>query len=149
MSRHYHQGRFIPTHPEKYIGDVNNIIFRSSWEKKAMIFFDTNPNILAYNSEECVIPYLCETDGKMHRYFPDFTVKYVTKSGEIKMAIVEVKPDAQTRPPKPQKRNTQRFMTEANTYIKNQSKWKAAKEYAASRGFDFMILTEHHIFGGK
>ena len=27
----FKQGRFIPIYPEKYLGDVSNIIFISSW----------------------------------------------------------------------------------------------------------------------
>lgn len=145
----YYQGHYTPRNPEKYIGDPTKIFFRSSWETKFMAFCDNNPSILAWNSEECIIPYICATDNRPHRYFIDFVIKYKTNSGEVKTAIVEIKPAAQTEQPKQPKRNTQkaqlRYVSECKTYIKNQSKWKAAKQYAKDKGVEFMILTEHSL----
>ncbi len=43
--------------------------------------------------------------------------------------MLEVKPAKYTRVPKKPKRMTQRFLNEANTYLVNQAKWEAAKEY--------------------
>ena len=37
-----YKGRFTPKHPEKYVGDVKNIVYRSIWER---------------------------TDNKVHKYF--------------------------------------------------------------------------------
>ena len=54
----YHQGRFHPQNPQKYKGDVNNIIYRSSWELKFMQWCDRNENIMEYGSEEFWIPYV-------------------------------------------------------------------------------------------
>ena len=142
----YHQGKYTPRNPDKYIGDPTTIFFRSSWETKFMSFCDNNPSVLAWNSEECVIPYICGTDNRPHRYFIDFVIKYKTNSGEIKTAIVEIKPEVQTKSPQMAKRKTQksqaRYLQECNTYIKNQSKWAAATKYAKERGIEFMILTE-------
>ena len=44
----YHQGRFNPRNPEKYKGDVRNIIYRSSWELKFLQWCDRNDKILEY-----------------------------------------------------------------------------------------------------
>ena len=46
----YHQGRFHPQNPQKYKGDVNNIIYRSSWELKFMQWCYRNENIMEYGS---------------------------------------------------------------------------------------------------
>ena len=51
----FHQGKYAPRNPEKYVGDVNNIIYRSGWEKRLLIMFDTNPNVLKYSSEEVIV----------------------------------------------------------------------------------------------
>jgi hypothetical protein len=69
------QGYFKPRHPEKYVGDVNKIRFMSSWELQADKFLDDNPNVLRWSSEEIVIPYVKPTDGKVHRYYPDYWVE--------------------------------------------------------------------------
>lgn len=145
MSTHFHQGIYKPINPEKYHGDVNNIIYRSGWERSAMKWFDNHPSVIKWASEELVIPYICPTDNKPHRYFIDFVVKIRNAKGEDKIYIVEVKPEAQTREPKYPGKNTQRFLTETLTYVKNCAKWAAAEEYAAKRGWQFIKLTEYDL----
>ena len=125
-----YSGRFKPTNPQKYIGDHKNIIYRSSWECRVMSWLDKNPDIISWGSEELIIPYKSPVDGKYHRYFPDFIVK--TKN---KTMIIEVKPDRETREPKPKKRITKQYLQEVMTYGVNQSKWKAAEEYCLDRGW--------------
>ena len=141
-STKYYQGRFVPKHPEKYVGDVNNIVFRSSWELKMMKWLDETPAILKYSSEELKIPYRSPKDGELHRYYPDFLIEYVTKDGEIKKALLEVKPEKETQPPKGGGRN---YQQRAITYAVNQSKWKAATAFAKQNGMEFLVLTEHHL----
>ena len=69
------KGRFRPKNPQKYKGDANNIIYRSTWEIKVMNYLDDNPNVIWWGSEELPIPYYSPVDKKMHRYFPDFIAK--------------------------------------------------------------------------
>jgi len=64
------------------------------------------------------------------------------KTREGKTYIIEIKPKKQTAPPKTPKRKTRRFLKESLTYVKNQSKWKAASEFAADRGWHFEVWTE-------
>jgi hypothetical protein len=135
-----YSGRFKPTNPQKYIGDHTNIIYRSSWECRVMSWLDKNPDIVSWGSEELVIPYKSPVDGKFHRYFPDFIVK--TKN---KTMIVEVKPERETKEPKPKKRVTKQYLQEVMTYGINQSKWKAAEEYCLDRGWEFKVITEKHL----
>lgn len=135
-----YSGRFKPSNPEKYIGDHTNIIYRSSWECRVMNWLDKNPDIISWGSEELFIPYRSPVDGKYHRYFPDFIVK--TKN---KTMIIEVKPDRETKEPKPRKRMTKQYIQEVATYGVNQSKWKAAEEYCLDRGWEFKVITEKHL----
>ncbi len=137
--------RWKPTNPEKYIGDANNIIVRSSWEKKAFLLLDKTPAILKWNSEENIIPYVSPIDNKTHRYFVDLTIMYRTKTGTIKKAIVEIKPKAQTRPPEMKSRKSKRYITESVTYLVNEAKWNAARAWAATHDFDFLIWTETEL----
>jgi hypothetical protein len=141
----YIQGKFTPKNPQKYVGDVKNIVYRSSWERKLLEFLDNTPSILYYGSEEVVIPYISPLDDKPHRYFTDFVVQYRTKSGAIKKAIVEVKPEAQTQQPVQKNQNKKRYLTEVSTYLVNSAKWNAAKAWCDKNGFDFLILTEKHL----
>ncbi len=142
--------KWFPKNPEKYVGDVSNIIARSSWEVKFLNYCDTHPEILKYSSEELVIPYVSPVDGKLHRYFVDFLIAVKTKTGEIKRYAVEVKPYYQTEPPQPIKTNSkkqrQRLIEETMTFGVNQAKWKAAKEFCQKRGMDFVVITEKELF---
>lgn len=144
-NKHYHQGRFIPKNPAKYAGNVNNIIYRSGWERKAMVFFDDNPSVLKWGSEEVEVPYISPVDGRPHRYFPDFLVMTKSLNGMTNRYMVEVKPKAQCEPPKPQKKKTKRLVEETMTYAVNQAKWEAAKAWCAKHDMQFLIITEDHL----
>lgn len=141
----FHKRKFTPLHPEKYTGDHTNIIMRSSWETKFAIWCDNNPSILKWCSEETIVPYVCPTDNRWHRYFIDFRIQLRDKNGALKTYLVEIKPHKQTIPPEMPSRKTKRFLLEAATYVKNEAKWKAATQYAKDRGWEFVIITEHHL----
>lgn len=141
----YHQGIYKPINPEKYLGDPTKIIFRSSWERKFMVWCDKNPAIIGWSSEETIVPYICATDNRPHRYFLDFKIKVKSKDGSVKTYLVEVKPLAQTQPPKYNGKQTKRYLNESMTFIKNQSKWKYAEKYCKDRGWFFRIITEKDL----
>jgi hypothetical protein len=145
----YNQGKFHPQNPQKYKGNVNNIIYRSSWELKFMQWCDRNENILEYGSEEFWIPYLSPVDNRIHRYFPDFIIKVKENTDKIKTYVVEVKPQRQTVPPKQKSKVTKSYLYETQTYAVNQAKWKAAEEWCADRLLNFMVITEKELFGYK
>tara|TARA_B100000900_G_scaffold341563_1_gene304659 strand:- start:336 stop:770 length:435 start_codon:yes stop_codon:yes gene_type:complete len=140
-----YRGRYIPTYPKKYKGDPSNIIYRSLWERKFMVYCDRNDRILEWGSEEFFIPYRSPLDGKIHRYFPDFYVKVKTKQNTTKKWVVEVKPKAQTRPPRTPKRKTKKYITEVRNYAINDAKWKNAIEYCKDRNMEFIIITEDEL----
>jgi hypothetical protein len=141
----FHKRKFTPTNPQKYSGDPTNIIMRSSWETKFANWCDVNPSIINWVSEETIIPYRCGTDNKIHRYFVDFKIQVKETTGKIKTYLVEIKPYKQTIPPVYPGRQTQRYLQESFAYIKNQSKWEAATQYAKERGWEFIKLTEHNL----
>lgn len=141
----FHKRLFVPTNPEKYAGDVTNIIMRSSWETRFANWCDKNPSIVRWSSEETVIPYLCPTDNKVHRYFIDFKIKVKQKDGSEKVFLIEIKPLKQTQPPEFPGRRTKKYLTESFYFIKNQAKWKAASEYAKDRNWEFKIITEMEL----
>ena len=140
-----YSGLFKPKHPEKYVGDPNNIVYRSSWECKVMSWLDNNDSIMSWASEELHIPYISPVDNRWHRYFPDFLVKVKTKDNNISTMMLEVKPKKQTMQPQPQKRVTKQFISEVTTWGVNQAKWKAANEYCLDRGWEFKLITEDHL----
>jgi hypothetical protein len=140
-----YKGKFKPSFPEKYDGDPTNIVYRSLWELKFLRYCDLNENILEYSSEEIVIPYMDRSTSRVRRYFPDAYIKVKQPDGTIKKYLIEIKPSKQTIPPPKPKRQTRRYIAEAMEFVKNQSKWEAAREYCRDRMMEFKILTEHDL----
>jgi hypothetical protein len=132
-----YKGRYKVKNPSKYRGNPTQVIFRSLWERQVFRWCDENSSVLQWSSEEIIIPYRCKTDNKLHRYYPDVYIK--TKNGEY---LIEIKPKKETVPPRDRSKKTKKYLNEVMTYIKNTSKWDAAKEYCADRGFIFDIWTE-------
>ena len=133
-----YKGRYFPTNPKKYKGNPNQIIYRSLWERQFFRWCENNDDVIRWGSETVVIPYICKTDGKGHRYFMDVKVKF--NSG--KTYLIEIKPEIQTKPPKQQSRKTKKYIKEVMTYAKNISKWEQAEKYCQHRGWEFKIFTE-------
>jgi hypothetical protein len=134
------KGLYKPTNPEKYKGDFNNILLRSSWEFSFAKFLDNNPNVLEWASEEFHIPYYNPTLNRNAKYYPDFWVKYQDKNGITNVEVIEIKPFKQTQRPK----NTNPH--DRNAWIVNMSKWEAAIKFCKPQGIKFRVLTEKSIF---
>jgi TnsA endonuclease N terminal len=137
--RSYSNGKYTPTNPHKYVGTYP-IIFRSSWELKVMVMFDSNPNIESWASESLKIPYQNPFTGKYTVYVPDFVVTYVDAKGNRKAEIIEVKPAKET------------FLEQAKSQkakaavALNTFKWQAAQVFAENHGMTFRVMTENNIF---
>lgn len=131
------QGYLDPRTCKKLFPGIQNqpIEYRSKWEKIYAHHLESNPDVKYWGSECIEIPYQLLTDGSQHRYFPDFMVE---KQDGTKI-IVEIKPKAQCC--KPATKNHWLW----NEYVKNVSKWTAAKQFCESRGYKFMVLTEKTI----
>jgi hypothetical protein len=138
------KGWFRPRNPQKYRGDPNGIVYRSSWELKVMKYLDDNPAVIWWASEELPIRYVSPIDQKVHRYFPDFIVRTKRRDGQETTMVLEVKPYRQTQMPV-QKRKTQRFINEMATYAINQEKWKAADLFCKEHGWQFKLITEKEL----
>ena len=140
-----YKGKYYPSYPGKYKGDPTNIIYRSLWERKFMVYCDKNESILEWASEEISIPYRSPIDNRVHRYFPDFYMKVKERGGKVKRYVIEVKPAKQTKPPVKPKRQTKGYIREAYEYAKNQAKWKMAREFCADRQWEFKVVTEKEL----
>lgn len=136
---------YKPSNPQKYQGDPNNIICRSSWERKFCRWCDLNESIVSWASEEFSIPYVSPVDNRIHRYYPDYLIKVKEKDGRVKTYVVEVKPKKQTVPPQKKSRVTKSYLHECKTYAVNQAKWKAADEFCKDRLIEFKVITEDEL----
>ena len=137
----YIQGLYKPDNPGKYVGNKDQIVFRSSWELKLMQRFDSDPNIIQWNSEGVRIPYNDLARNKLRVYHVDFWIKKA--NGE--QIIIEVKPYAETKPPVQEKKTKKRFVQECLTFATNSSKWRAARVWAAEKNMKFVIITEKDL----
>ena len=141
-----YNGKYRPRYPKKYRGDPTKIVYRSLWEKKFMNYCDITESVNEWQSEEFFIPYRSPLDNRVHRYFPDFLIKYQDNNGRRRIMVVEIKPKKETKMPttNPKKR-TKSWAYSVKTYAINQAKWKAAKEYCDDRNYEFKIMTEDDL----
>ena len=139
-----YKSKYIPKNPEKYIGNINNVICRSTWERKMCKYLDFNENVIKWASEEFSLPYYSNVDNKWHKYFPDFLCEIKNKENKIKTYMIEVKPLKQTK--QPQKKNSKKYLNEMARYSINTSKWEAAKKLCDESGWVFKIITEKELF---
>ena len=145
MNYQKHVGKYKVHNKAKYVADLQEVVYRSSWELKYMKYLDRQPNVLEWASEKDIIPYYNPIEKKTRRYFVDFYVKIQNPEGVIKKFIIEVKPASQCRPPKQRKRISTKYKNDLKRFITNQSKWKAARKWAEKRGMEFVILTEKEL----
>lgn len=141
----FKQGQYKPINAEKYKGKYP-IIYRSSWELQLMKFLDKNPSVIEWGSESFVVKYRDPTrNNSIHRYFTDFTSVCKTPNG-TKKYIIEVKPYAETIPPKRGRKKESTYKSQCITYARNQAKWKYAVAACKKRGWEFLIITERELF---
>jgi hypothetical protein len=75
----------------------------------------------------------------------------LSKGGGEKTLMIEIKPKYQTKPPDLKNKNTakgrvsRRYLNEVKTWGVNEAKWKAARQYCQSRGWEFQIYTEDQL----
>lgn len=137
-----YSGKYVVKNKHKYKGHVDKVTYRSSWEKWYFSWLDSNDIIKYWNSEEVVISYFSNADGRKRRYFMDIWFKTV----EGQEFLIEIKPKKETVRPQPPSKLTlgakKRFEQEVYTYVVNQDKWKAATIFAEKKGMIFRVLTE-------
>lgn len=141
-SKSHRKGLYTPINKQKYVGDILNIRYLSSWENQVCKWADLNPDIEYWGSEINIVKYLCPSDGQLHNYYIDFTFKY--KNGKV--LLVEVKPANQTILPKSTKgKKKSTLLTENLAFMKNVAKWRAGHKYAEENGAKFVIWTQESL----
>ena len=141
---HWAQGPYTVINRAEYVGR-GEPRYRSGWELSFMKFCDTNENVLQWASESIAIPYRHPLTGKMTQYVPDFLITYRTRNNTVRAELIEIKPKKQTIPPPKPQRQTKGYVREVYEYARNQSKWEAAREWCADRGYEFKVITENEL----
>lgn len=143
----YYCGYFYPENREKVINEHVPIKYRSSLERRFMIYCDRSPNIKKWGYEVVYIPYYDLLKNKKRIYFIDF---YIIDSNDNKI-LIEVKHTKQLKKPvlNESKKNSYRYLknyeASLKEYLVNLEKWKFAKKYAETHNMKFFILNEKNI----
>ena len=140
----YHNavGRYHVQHPEKYTGE-SQPIFKSNLERLMMAYLDNNKMVVSWTYEPHPIKYrdMSTPDrygrGKIRNYFIDFVATVMGENGKLKTVWIEVKSERETHPPS--NKNNQ---AEMKLWLKNQSKWAAARQICEAKGMEFLVITE-------
>jgi hypothetical protein len=145
-----YKGKYKLKNPEKYVGDKDNVVYRSSWERRMMNYFDQTDSVIRWASEPFPIPYYNNIKGRIARYFPDFLIQSIDKNGHKQTTLIEVKPYSETIEPRKRKRQTKKYLREVLTYDINRSKWESAKQYCEKKNWQWLIITEKDVnFNGS
>ena len=65
---------------------------------------------------------------------------------ETDKAIIEIKPLRETQEPKRTKgKSNKTLISETLTYVKNQAKWEAAREFCKDNLIEFRVMTEKEL----
>jgi len=161
------QGYYKSKNPDKYIGDPELIIYRSSWEFGFCKYCDMSPSVLRWSSEPVSIPYYdrvskleeCAKLGldpnnpsnwEVKNYNTDFWFETDRGEGETEKIFVEIKPSYKLKKPHPPAHDAplkeQRiFNAAAKEYLINEAKFAAMKEWAERNNCKFYVFTEQTL----
>lgn len=146
INSRYEQNYYILKNPEKYRGNKSKIIYRSSYEKRFCQYCDMSEKIISWSSEPLSIMYTSIADGRRHKYWLDFWIKYE----DGREFIIEVKPNNKLKKPRKPSKKTSKSLENYNyklkEYLTNYSKFKAAAEFARQSGIEFIIVDENFLF---
>lgn len=143
--RNKHEREYIPYNTEKYVGQYP-IVCRSSWEYRMCEWLDHNDKVTEWSSEGHRIKYVDPIEHRGRIYYPDFYARFRNR----KRFIIEVKPEKHLRMPKKRGNKSPRTMAiREHTYLINQAKFKAARQYCKQLGYEFVIITEKDLFRGN
>lgn len=141
----FYQGFYAPKFPQKYIGKLDNIIYRSGLELKFFRWADTMPTVLEWSSEEVKIPYYDSYQKKSRTYFIDAYVK-IREGNITKKYLVEIKPWKQIQEPKATRgKRKANLLYEQMMYQNVMDKKKYAEQFAKKHGMEFIIITEKEL----
>jgi len=163
-NRNYSKGKYQIKNVDKYIGNLNECLYRSSWELKFMIYCDNSNDIRKWGSETAEVKYFAKNDaGQLtpHRYFPDFYIEKINPKNphDFNTYYLEIKPFKEYKPDfiiydsdgslkiLPPEKNSRKALEnweyQVKTFEKNLIKWKAADEFCKKRNMEFKVAHEY------
>lgn len=144
----FHNGYYKIQNPHKYMGNPVDIVYRSSWEYKFMIYCDLTAGVLKWGSEVFRIPYI-DYMGKNRIYIPDFYLETrdMINDGLMNRFLVEIKPDKETHEPiipigNISEKKLKNLQYDIGVWQKNKYKWTYTIVWCNARDIKFWLLTE-------
>lgn len=138
------QGYYVCKRPDKYVGDITQIIFRSSWEFKFLRWCDNTESVKKFSSEPMSIPYMDPVDRRVHQYFIDFWVEMQNSEGGIDRWLIEIKPERHLiippEPKNPTGKALANHISQVKRVLKNLAKFQAARNYSKIQNMKFAVL---------
>lgn len=145
--RNFHQGTYDVVNKDKYLGTNTSPRYLSSWELQVFKYLDHKPDVIKWGAECVVVPYMHPYKETKSRYIVDVYVEYMNANGEMQKELLEIKPSAQcSKPVKTARKRKDVYEQEVGTWVVNNAKWEAARNYAKERGVWFRVITEKDIF---
>lgn len=142
--KEFKQGIYKPINKDKCL-NKSEIFYRSGLELSVMLALDKNPNVIEWNSEGHIIPYIKPTTGQPARYFVDFYMKVRMKDGKTEKFLVEVKPHKQTMLKEHGNAKPSTILYDQIQFAINTAKWDACRKWCALKGYTFLLMTEKDI----
>jgi len=143
-SSRYKQGYYRVKNLEKYIGNPQQVIFRSGYELKFFGLLDSSYDVLKWDAEpeEMKIKYWNPIKNRYAHYYPDVYCEKLI-DGKLKKLLIEIKPMSKTTKPRNNKGTTDRaYQRRLAEYLIIQNKAIAAGKYAAMKGMEYIFITE-------
>jgi len=159
-----YQGYYKVKHPEKYVGDPNLVVYRSSWEHAFCRWCDFSPSIIRWSSEPIKIPYYdrvsrleeCKKEGLdpnnpknwvIKNYNVDFWIEVQKDEDETQKMFIEIKPSDKLKKPIPPPeeaslKEQRKFNNAAKEFLLNEAKWAAMNAWAEKNNAKFYVFTE-------
>jgi len=153
-SKFFKQGYYTPRNPQKYIGDLNNIIYRSQMELDFCRICDFSKKIVKWSSEPETPPfpirYMHPISEEMKSYYPDYFVVVRQPNNIEERMIIEVKPESLTIPPKrplpnAKKKTKDNYLNKLKVVAINLAKKRAAEIFCKQYGMRYCFVTEKTI----
>lgn len=150
MKSKHSEGYYMVVNEDKYIGDVSNVIYRSSYELNFYRELDLDDDVIYWVVEppELKIRYFNPVRQKWSYYFPDaFCVKMI--NGKQVKCLLEVKPKSKLKPPAKYNgsdpKRLKAYQNRLGEYKIIDAKRKASIDFAKMKGMHYIFITERTV----
>lgn len=146
----HQEGYYALVNEYKYIGDVANVIYRSSYELTMWRQLDMDDDVIYWCAEppQLKIKYFNPVKQRWSSYFPDaFCLKRI--NGKEVKCILEVKPKSKLKPPNKPKTNDlkkqESYQRRLGEHKVIDAKRKASIDFARQKGMEYVFITEDTV----